>query len=417
MLKRIDARDVKMGMFIAQFGGSWFEHPFWRAKFVVETKAQRDRITQASVSYVVIDESRGLAFAQENKGHEARDNRTPKTRNPAACKHAANPKRKGARQSANAARALSARQQAIATLSRSKAAVSKTFEDLQVGWAVDLAPLGPVVDDIRAEIERDAKALFSVTRLKKKDDYTYLHSVAVCALMVALAQQMGYENDQARELGIAGLLHDVGKIGTPDDILQKPGELSETERKVIRNHPEHGHTMLSEMRGISPVALDVCLHHHEKVDGTGYPFGLAGEEISVFTRMAAVCDVFDALTSYRSYKKSMSDEMALEKMWSWEGHFDRHILGQLMIAIHAIPAGFLVRLSDDTLAVIQPRKTYDTVIRAKAVYSAKDRCRIEDTTVSIASAGEDLRIVAVEDPLEWGFSSVDEMVSSAPLAA
>jgi len=411
MLKRIDTTDVQIGMFVAEFGGSWFDHPFWRAGILIETQAQLDRIAKANIPHLMIDEARGLAFSSpsQNPGPP------PKPRPKPHSKPQSKSGRKRPRQ--NDARQLSTRQQAFATLLQSKKAVSRTFEDLQLGWAVDAKPLSNAADDILSEIERDARALFSVTRLKKKDDYTYLHSIAVCGLMIAVAQQMGFDKDQSRELGIAGLLHDVGKIGTPDDILKKPGDLTADEREVIRNHPQQGHAMLGEINGIGPIALDVCLHHHEKMDGSGYPFGLAGEEISVFTRIAAVCDVFDALTSFRSYKKSMPDEEALTKMWSWEGHFDRDILAQLMLAIHAFPAGLLLRLSDDTLAVTQPREPGDSSVRVTQIYSTKDNCQIEPKTTRIGRGKGSLQVVSVEDPLDWGISDFEALSRSQILAA
>ncbi|TNY03299.1 HD-GYP domain-containing protein, partial [Escherichia coli] len=126
-------------------------------------------------------------------------------------------------------------------------------------------------------LARNPSAFVSLARLKTRDDYTYMHSVAVCALMIGLSRQLGHTEEQVREAGLAGLLHDIGKMQMPLDVLNKPGSLTDEEFKVMRTHPEHGYELLKEGVRVPEVALDVALHHHEKLDGSGYPHGLAGE--------------------------------------------------------------------------------------------------------------------------------------------
>src|SRR5690606_14238117 len=141
-----------------------------------------------------------------------------------------------------------------------------------------------------------------ILRLKNKNEYTYLHSVAVCTLMVNAARYMGKSEAETRDYGMAGLLHDLGKMGIPDAILNKSGRLTDAEFEAVRNHPEHGYQVLRGSPNVPAMALDVCRHHHEKIDGTGYPFGLPADAISLVSRLGAVCDVYDALTSDRVYK-------------------------------------------------------------------------------------------------------------------
>ncbi|EKA49881.1 cyclic di-GMP phosphodiesterase, partial [Pseudomonas aeruginosa ATCC 700888] len=118
----------------------------------------------------------------------------------------------------------------------------------------------------------------SLVRLKTSDEYTYMHSVAVCALMIALARQLELPDPLVREAGLAGLLHDIGKMAVPDPILNKPGKLTDQEFGLVRRHPQNGARMLLDCRQVSALVVDVCLHHHERIDGTGYPFGLAQEQ-------------------------------------------------------------------------------------------------------------------------------------------
>src|SRR5690606_2271950 len=152
------------------------------------------------------------------------------------------------------------------------------------------------------------------------------HSIAVCALMANLARRMDLDAGAQQELGSAGLLHDVGKMLIPKEILNKPGKLSVAEMEVMRTQAVRGHELLKK-RGKPPnAALEVCLSHHEKMDGSGYPERLAGAQIGLAARMGAVCDVYDAVTSNRPYKEAWSPAECLASMFSWEGHFDEDIL-------------------------------------------------------------------------------------------
>ena len=202
------------------------------------------------------------------------------------------------------------------------------FAEARMGKAVDAEQCLPLVNDISESVFRNPGALVSLARLKTQDDYTYMHSVAVCALMVALGRELGHDEAQCREAGMAGLLHDLGKAAMPLDVLNKPGKLTDDEFRIMRSHPARGHDMLAEGRGVGEGVLDVCLRHHEKMDGSGYPGKLAGDQISLLARMGAVCDVYDAITSNRPYKQGWDPAESIARMATWAGHFDpTHLQG------------------------------------------------------------------------------------------
>lgn len=249
-------------------------------------------------------------------------------------------------------RRLDEMERARETVAQSKVAVERLFGEARLGHAVQIAHVAPVVDKIAASLERDRSAILNVTRLKNKNEYTYLHSVAVCALMMNLARQLGLPEYEVQQVGIAGLLHDIGKMATPTAVLEKPGKLDDAERRIIEDHPSAGHRLLSDSNDISAIALDVCLHHHERMDGRGYPDRLTGDELSVHARMGAICDVYDAITSCRPYKQPWSPAEALQKMMSWEGHFDPRMLTAFVTSIGIFPVGGLVRLHSNRLAIV-----------------------------------------------------------------
>nr|WP_255463837.1 HD-GYP domain-containing protein [Pantoea formicae] len=241
--------------------------------------------------------------------------------------------------------------QAQAIFHQGKPQVLAMFNEARMGQGLDLDYTLDLVDEIAGSITREPTALLSVARLKNHDDYTYLHSMAVCGLMISLGKKLGLDEHQQRRLGMGGLLHDVGKSAVPLEILNKPGKLTDEEFTIMREHPIAGAQMLMEADAGEDL-LDIALHHHEKVDGSGYPHKLKGEEISLFSRIAAVCDVYDAVTSDRPYRKGWTPAEAMHKMLSWRGHFDTALLHAFVRTIGIYPVGSLVRLASGRVALV-----------------------------------------------------------------
>ena len=296
---------------------------------------------------------------------------------------------------------------------KSRQAVTSMFNEARMGKALDAEDALPIVEEISASVLRNPGALIGLARLKDKDDYTYMHSVAVCALMVALARQLGLDDELVRQAGMAGLLHDVGKMMIPLEILNKPGKLTDAEFDLVKNHPVEGHKMLRDSKGISDIALDVCLHHHEKVDGRGYPDRLGSEQISLYAKMGAVCDVYDAITSNRPYKSGWEPAESIRKMAEWsQGNYDPVVFQAFVKSIGIYPVGSLVRLESGRLGVIieQTAKSLLTPV-VKVLFSIKSNGRIVPEILDLSKPSCRDKIVSHEDPVKWDIPDINELWS------
>lgn len=404
MLKCIAVSDVRVGMFIHEFCGAWMDHPFWKSKFLLKSEKDLQRIQASSIGELWIDVSKGLdvevgtaSVSPEDVAAEAEASLLAAVQSPPV----------------SLAVSMDDEVQRAAKLcERSKAAVVSMFADARMGQALQFEQAGELVEEISDSIMRHPNALISLARLKNADEYTYMHSVAVCALMIALARQLDLNEAQVREAGLAGLLHDIGKMAIPNEVLNKPGKLTDNEFASVRNHPEAGSRMLLESKQVSALVLDVCLHHHEKMDGTGYPHRLEGEQISLYARMGAVCDVYDAITSDRPYKRGWDPAESIRKMAEWKGHFDPVIFQAFVKTVGIYPVGSLVRLESGRIGVVMEQQAKSLLApRVKVFFSAKSKTPIPQEVLDLSKlAGRD-KIVARESAEEWGFRNVEELWS------
>jgi HD-GYP domain-containing protein (c-di-GMP phosphodiesterase class II) len=290
----------------------------------------------------------------------------------------------------------------------------RLFSEVRLGNAIEPSECVALVDAVVESIDRHPDALLSLARLKNADEYTYMHSVAVCALMVALGRQLGLNDAQCRDAGMAGMLHDLGKAVMPQDILNKPGKLTPEEFDIIKTHPVRGYEMLLEGTNVSEGAKDVCLHHHERVDGTGYPHRLSGEQITLLARMGAVCDVYDAVTSDRPYKAGWDPAHALSQMASWKGHFDTVVFQSFVKSVGIYPTGSLVRMRSGRLAVVLDQNPSAlTKPRIKVFFSTKAGLPLEPQVVDLSSPHVVDQIEAREAPENWSFPYLTELWDGA----
>ncbi|MFV1922493.1 MAG: HD-GYP domain-containing protein [Methylotenera sp.] len=406
MLKTISTKEVRLGMHIHELKGAWVDHPFWKSKFIIDNPKDLAKLQSSMIKEVVIDISKGLDV---DKQQTVITKASISSEIALESSSANNDVDKTRVNTVSAAEEAKAAKRAI---NASKKAVANMFSDMRMGKAVSSEVAINLVSDIAASVSRNQNALISLARLKTKDDYTYMHSVAVCAMMVALAKQLNLSESETRQAGLAGLMHDIGKAGIPLEVLNKPGALTDDEFNLVKLHPQRGHDMLREAGVDDETVLDVCLHHHEKIDGSGYPGKLKDEQISLFAKMGAVCDVYDAITSNRPYKSGWDPCVSLQRMAQWKGHFDETIFKAFVKSLGIYPIGSTLMLKSGRLAVVidQSPKSLLTPI-VKVFFSTKTKSRIPISVLDLSKTSERDSIVGYEDPSNWGVLNVDEVWS------
>ncbi|MES1925884.1 HD-GYP domain-containing protein [Salinisphaera sp. T31B1] len=239
---------------------------------------------------------------------------------------------------------------------QAKIFVDTVEADLREGRTANLDGAEDIVGQMMASVARHPDALVWFTNLKNRDAYTAEHSMNVCMLAIGLATHIGDSDARIREMGVGALLHDVGKIRVPEQVLNKPGKLTESELAEMRRHPEYGYDILKSGSNLSADSLDVVLSHHERMNGTGYPRGLTGDRIGHYSQLVAIADVYDAITSNRVYQRGRSAAEALRIMQTSPGEFNDELLARFAENLGAYPPGSVVELNTGEVGLIMPNR-------------------------------------------------------------
>ncbi|MES1981736.1 MAG: HD-GYP domain-containing protein [Pseudomonadota bacterium] len=393
MLKKIHVRDIRLGMYVQELCGNWMDHPFWKSSFKLSEPRDLTNLRECGIQEVWIDIDKGLDVKPV----------APVATEGVAKVEAVVPPPASEKKRSRPVALHEEIQRAEKLYARAQKTVASIFNESRLGNALATGETVALVDEITLSVTRNSSALLSLTRFKDRDNLSYQHSLAVSILMIALGRQMGLQENVLRSLGVAGLLHDVGKMMIPAEIQNKPGKLNDHERRIMQTHPVRGRELLKQHPDADEIVLDVCLHHHERMDGAGYPEKLAGANISQYARMAAICDAYDDLTSVSSYKKSLEPAVAIRKMSDTQsGHLDPAIFHAFVKAVGIYPAGTLVKLKSGRLAVVTDQSAKSLLAPVvKVFFSTRVNEPIIPELVDLSKVPDE--IANVEDPVNWKF--------------
>lgn len=399
-IKRVRVEELKTGMYVHDLNCGWLQHGFLRPKFLIKHPDQIQKMRKQGLDEIYIDTAQGEDVA--GAPTQAEIERGSKQQLQAAASTGA----------ALATARVSQREESVAAkriLGEAAGVVDGLLHDVRLGRQLDPAKARPLVKAMHASMLRNPGALISLSRIKAADTYTFQHSVSICALLVSFAHAQGMDPATVEEAGLGGLLHDVGKMKIPNEILNKPGKLTEEEFDVMKSHAALSRDLLQGVPGVSSLVIQIAGEHHEKMAGGGYPRGISGDEISQIGRMTAIVDVYDALTSNRVYHKGKEPTEVLKRLLEWSGpHLDGALVQQFIRALGIYPVGSLVRLSGGRLAVVVEQS--DDLLRptVRAVFDPVRKLLLPPRDIHLLHASEE--IVDFEDPLAWGLDPIAYLV-------
>ncbi len=391
MIKQIRTDQLKPGMFIHDLNCGWLDHPFMTNSFHVRDQATVDKIIGLGIRELYIDTLKGADVWEARTQTEVNADLDRRLQQIAE-KKAEKPiivelKDEAAR--------------AVRLHGEANKIVRHMMEDIRLGQQIQVDRIEPLVEGMVESIFRNQDALLPLARLKNHDNYTFEHSVGVCALLVAFGRGMKLPREVIKELAMGGLLHDVGKARIPDKILNKPAKLTDEEFARMQDHVAQGVILLRQTPGVSDIALQVTGEHHERFDGSGYPGREAGQSISLYGQMASIVDVYDAISSDRIYHKGMPPTQALKKLLEWSNHhFDPQLVQTFIRAIGIYPTGTLVQLDSKRIGVVVEQNEgnlLEPVVRV--FYHAGQRHYIPPEIVDIAKVPD--RIASFENYEKW----------------
>ena len=346
MKVKIDVSQLKKGMFVSELDRPWTETEFLLQGVLIEEQEDISRF-QDLCKFVFIDAEksyesiyphlRSLANLDKDKANSSGNS--------------------SSRESSQADLEQSNFQKELKIArkvhSRTRSYIDQALEDVRLGQAVNTDKAKELVTEVADSITRSPHAMVWLTNMKERDEYTSIHCMNVCIMAVSFGRSLGLQKSELELLGLGGLLHDLGKMRVPLEILNKPSKLTFEEFEVMKTHPMEGYKMLKEQNDLPLEVLDIVKHHHERRNGKGYPSQLDGDEINNMTRIVAIVDVYDAITSDRCYHDAITPYDALKNMYEWVNEdFDKDMIEQFIKCLGIYPIGCVVELNMGHVGIV-----------------------------------------------------------------
>lgn len=398
---KVDVEQVRLGMYIAALDRPWLESPFLFQGFIVESEDDLETLRK-HCNYVFIDDVKSRDSEEVRRLIEELGVSVDVT----------SKRDRQVVERAEQGTAASFRdniKHAVQSFRKSTDGVIRFFDDMRLGKSIETEDAKAVVSELVTTISSNVNTALWLTNLRAQHAETASHCLNTSILALAFARHLGYSHDQLQEVGMGALLHDLGIARVPDHILNKPGNLNEEEFEVVKKHPRDGYHVLKLTRQLPATSLDIVLHHHERVNGSGYPDGLKDEELSEAVRIVAIADMYDSMTTERVYRKAMTPQDALTSMHKRaEVDFGKPLMEEFIKCVGIYPIGSLVVLNTGALGVVvssNPDARLKPLILLVRDEHGKDvvpRKLVNLATLANASGTQSWAISRVVNPADYG---------------
>ena len=346
MKVKIDVNDLEHGMFVSEIDRPWTETPFLLQGVLIESGEDIAEFRRLC-NYVYIDVERSrevIAPKLMTLASKPKTETETKTKSSYLSVKAAEHEQETFRKELKVARKIHV---------RTRGYIDKLLDDVRLGNSLDTDTARELVGEMAESISRSPNAMLWLTHMKKRDEYTSIHCMNVCILALTFGRTLGLQKDQLDMLGLGALLHDIGKMQVPLEILNKPGRLSEEEFEMVKSHSMNGYNLLRLKKDMPAEVLEIVRSHHERINGRGYPQGLSGDLIDRLTQITSIVDVYDAITSDRCYHDGIAPYEALKNMFEWAGeNFDADLVEKFIKCLGIYPIGSMVELNSGHIGVV-----------------------------------------------------------------
>lgn len=344
MKVKIDVNDLEHGMFVSELDRPWTETPFLLQGVLIESREDIAEL-QRLCDHVYIDVERSReVIAPKLHTLEVKPEPTEKSKVNEISVQTVEREQEAFRKELKVARKVH---------HRTRGYIDQLLEDVRLGNSLDTDTAKQLVGEMADSISRSPNAMLWLTHMKKRDEYTSVHCMNVCILALTFGRSLGLERARLDHLGLGALLHDIGKMHVPLEILNKPGKLTDEEFDIVKTHSMSGFNLLRQKEDMPREVLDIVRSHHERINGRGYPDGLTGDLIERLVQITSIVDVYDAITSDRCYHDGIAPHDALKNMFDWAGdNFDAELVEQFIKCLGIYPIGSMVELNTGHIGIV-----------------------------------------------------------------
>ncbi|HBI24933.1 MAG TPA: phosphodiesterase [Nitrospiraceae bacterium] len=404
--KKIPIQHLRVGMFIVGLDRPWLDTPFLFHRKKIKNQEQIDKLIDYGIKEVVIDTKMGIDSKTEPDLSKDKDEIKPvefeKTSFASFKTELQNDDPFKLREEMPKAKKIKAE---VTNLMKG------VFNDTRMGKSIELRDVKKKVTEIVESLFRNRDALWCLSHIKDYDEYTFSHSVNVCVLTASFGRHLGMSKERLKDIALGGLLHDIGKSQIPEGILNKPGKYTQEEFNIMKCHVEMGADLLHKYKDIPEDAMLVTFQHHERWNGTGYSKYLHGDEISLVGQITSICDVYDAMTTERVYRKATQPHLILKNLYEWgDTLFNRALVEKFIQYIGIYPFGSFVKLNNGSYGVIVSKNHKELLRPNVLIVSDINRSAHPPTLIDLSSEKDKdgnykYSIEEVLDPVKCGIDT------------